>query len=52
MPEIDPLEGLRGFASQETTRTNPLDESGLGRDAFLKIFLTVKWVSGMAIGGG
>jgi flagellar hook assembly protein FlgD len=40
MSEIDPLEGLRGFASQEPTRANPLDESGLGRDAFLKIFLT------------
>ena len=41
MPEIDPLESLRSFPVTESApEGDSLEASGLGRDAFLKIFLT------------
>jgi hypothetical protein len=39
MSEIDPYEGLRAFPAATSSEPESLEKSGLGRDAFLQIFL-------------
>jgi len=40
MSEVDPFAGLTSFPAAEGSGPESLEESGMGRDAFLKIFLT------------
>jgi len=40
MSEIDPFQGLTSFPGATSTQPASLEKSGLGRDAFLQIFLT------------
>jgi hypothetical protein len=40
MSEIDPFAGLTSFPSSASSEPESLQKSGLGRDAFLQIFLT------------
>jgi hypothetical protein len=40
MSEIDPFAGLTSFPTAKPTGPESLEQSGMGRDAFLKIFLT------------
>jgi hypothetical protein len=40
MSEIDPFQGLTSFPAETSSDPESLQKSGLGRDAFLQIFLT------------